>query len=122
MAETPEATEAISLAEKLKLELRRGTLVLAVLSRLDSSRYGYALAQRLAERGLVVEQGTLYPLLRRLDEQGLLESRWDVSGSRPRKYYTLSPLGETVLRELAGEWHELVEVMDNLLNEPEGDS
>ena len=65
-----------ALTDKLTLELRRGLLVMAALSQLETARYGYSLQQRLAERGLEIEQGTLYPLLRRLDEQGLLESEW----------------------------------------------
>lgn len=115
-------TDTQALGEKLKLELRRGTLVLAVLSRLDSARYGYSLVQGLGELGLTVEQGTLYPLLRRLDEQGLLESRWDVDGSRPRKYYSLTETGVEVLRDLTREWRELVEVMTRLLTDTGGEN
>jgi DNA-binding PadR family transcriptional regulator len=106
--------------EKLALELRRGTLALAALSELRESRHGYSLVGRLAERGLEVEPGTLYPLLRRLDEQGLLDSRWDVGGSRPRKYYTLSPRGAEALEELTGLWRELVRTTSNLLDEDSG--
>ena len=64
--------------EKLVLELRRGTVVLSVLSQLEEPRYGYALIQRLAEKGMEIDQGTLYPLLRRLEAQGLLDSEWSV--------------------------------------------
>ncbi len=108
------------LTEKLTFELRRGTLVLAALSQLESARYGYSLAQRLADQGLDVEQGTLYPLLRRLDEQGLLQSEWDVAGTRPRKYYKLSSTGVEVLRTLSEQWDELVEVMAGLLEDTSG--
>ncbi len=108
-------------AEKLALELRRGTLVLATLGRLRSPKYGYALVQDLAGYGLEIDQGTLYPLLRRLDEQGLLESNWNVEGSRPRKYYRLSAAGAEVLEGLAGQWQELVEVVERLLADSEGD-
>lgn len=114
-------TESARQTEKLNLELRRGTLVLAVLSQLPRARYGYSLMQRLADKGLEVEQGTLYPLLRRLADQGLLESRWDVSGSRPRKYYELSPVGETVLRQLTAQWHDLAATLTVLLDGPNGD-
>lgn len=109
-------------SEKLSLELRRGVLVLAALSQLGSERYGYSLLQRLAERGLEIEQGTLYPLLRRLDEQGLLESDWRVEGPRPRKYYRLSAEGRRVLAELEKQWQGLVEVMTGLLSHGEGES
>ena len=85
-------------------ELRRGTLVLAVLSQLDEPQYGYSLKQRLAEGGLDVEQGTLYPLLRRLEKQGLLDSEWSIETSRPRRYYVLNQAGRETLETLAGEW------------------
>ena len=75
--------------DKLVLELRRGILVLATLSQLDEAKYGYSLMQELADQGLEIEQGTLYPLLRRLEYQELLESEWNVEGSRPRRYYHL---------------------------------
>lgn len=105
------------LQAKLTQELRRGVVVLAVLSQLDEEKYGYALIDRLASRGLEVDQGTLYPLLRRLEEQGLLESEWNVAGSRPRRYYQISEDGAQLLQALNGEWNELVAVIDELLNE-----
>lgn len=106
-------------SDKLALELRRGVLVLATLSQLESERYGYALLERLAECGLEIEQGTLYPLLRRLDEQGLLESEWKVDGPRPRKYYRLSDEGRRVLAELGEQWLDLVGVLTGLLSRHE---
>ncbi len=101
--------------DNLRLELRRGVLVLAVLSQMDTARYGYNLIQRLAERGLDVEEGTLYPLLRRLEKQGLLQSEWDTTESRPRKYYRISPQGRKVLAALMVEWDEMVRVMHKLV-------
>ncbi len=109
---------APELAERLTLELRRGTLVLAALSQLRSPQYGYSLMQDLADCGLEVEQGTLYPLLRRLDEQGLLESNWNVEGSRPRKYYQLSTDGTEVLETLSIQWRSLIEALNKLILEP----
>ncbi|MBL8165749.1 MAG: helix-turn-helix transcriptional regulator [Anaerolineae bacterium] len=103
---------------QLRQELRRGIVVLAVLSQLDTARYGYGLIQRLAEMGLEIEEGTLYPLLRRLEQQGLLESVWDTSETRPRKYYQISTTGRDVLTTLRAEWLETVTVMRRLL---EGD-
>jgi DNA-binding PadR family transcriptional regulator len=108
-------TEISTIHEKLTQELRRGVLVLATLSQLDKSRYGYALMDRMAELGLEIEQGTLYPLLRRLEDQGLLESEWNVEGSRPRRYYHTSPDGQKVLARLAADWFELNDVMTQLL-------
>lgn len=100
---------------QLRLELRRGIVVLAVLSQMDTARYGYSLIQRLTEQGLEIEEGTLYPLLRRLEKQGWLESEWDVSESRPRKYYRISPAGRDVLTILSAEWFETVKVMRGIL-------
>lgn len=96
-------------------ELRRGTLVLTVLSQLEEPRYGYSLKQRLADKGLDVEQGTLYPLLRRLEKQGLLDSEWSLETSRPRRYYVLNPAGQETLDTLTREWLALTEVMGRLL-------
>ena len=103
------------LLENLSQELRRGVLVLATLSQLTEPKYGYALIDSLGERGLEIEQGTLYPLLRRLESQGLLESEWNVEGSRPRRYYVLSADGEKLLKSLTAEWAEIIDVMDGLL-------
>ena len=102
--------------EKLTQELRRGSLVLATLSQLDEPKYGYALIEDLSKRGLEIEQGTLYPLLRRLEDQGLLESEWNVEGSRPRRYYVISPDGRTMLEKLKTEWGQLSVVLDELLS------
>ena len=101
--------------QKLTQELRRGILVLATLSQLEEEKYGYALINSLAEKGLEIEQGTLYPLLRRLESQGLLNSEWNVEGSRPRRYYVLSKEGNETLQELAAEWREITQVMERLL-------
>ena len=100
---------------KLTQELRRGILVLAALSQLKEEKYGYALISSLAEKGLDIEQGTLYPLLRRLESQGLLQSEWNVEGSRPRRYYVISLEGEKTLQDLTGDWRKLTEVMKELL-------
>ena len=88
----------------LKQELRRGSLVLAVLTQLDSEQYGYSLIQLLSEKGFAVEQNTLYPLLRRLETQGLLDSTWEVTDNRPRRYYKISDLGIKVREELIKDW------------------
>jgi PadR family transcriptional regulator PadR len=88
-------------------ELRRGTVVLATLAACDRPRYGYALLTTLAEAGLEVDANTLYPLLRRLEKQGLLEARWDTDEARPRKYYTVTPEGSTMLAAMREEWTSL---------------
>jgi len=97
------------------VELRRGVLVLAVLSRLRLRQYGYSLRQALAEGGMPIEEGTLYPLLRRLEGQGLLLSEWDTGTSPPRRYYRLSPEGERAYAELADAWRAQAAVINGFL-------
>jgi DNA-binding PadR family transcriptional regulator len=97
------------------LELRRGLITLAVLNQLRQEQYGYSLIKLLADQGFEIDQGTLYPLLRRLESQGLLQSNWRVEGDRPRRYYVISPQGEEILPQLKAEWRQLVQVMDVLL-------
>lgn len=101
--------------DKLRQELRRGIVVLAVLSQLHTNQYGYSLIQQLSGKGFDIEEGTLYPLLRRLEEQGLLQSEWEVTESRPRKYYQISENGREILRILSAEWLETVKIMNQLL-------
>jgi PadR family transcriptional regulator, regulatory protein PadR len=101
--------------EQLRLELRRGIVVLGVLSLMNSPSYGYNLIQQLGALGLTIEEGTLYPLLRRLEKQGLLQSEWDTSESRPRKYYRISAAGQAVLVALRAEWQEIVTVMQRIV-------
>jgi DNA-binding PadR family transcriptional regulator len=102
--------------EKISQELRRGMVILAVLSRMEDQQYGYSLMAELAERGFEIDQGTLYPLLRRLEDQGLLESSWDTAGSRPRRYYRINAAGREILAALAEEWRGLAAVMERLLD------
>lgn len=102
---------------KLEQDLRKGVLVLAVLSQLRAPQYGYSLRQALAERGMPIEEGTLYPLLRRLEGQGLLASQWRIDDGPPRRYYTLSAHGTEAYRDLATAWASLTSVVDRLLNE-----
>ncbi len=101
--------------ENVILELRRGVIVLAVLSRLDQEQYGYSLIKSLADNGLEIDQGTLYPLLRRLEGQGLLQSAWRVETDRPRRYYVLSDEGRTLLPRLKEEWTGIVSMMKKML-------
>jgi DNA-binding PadR family transcriptional regulator len=101
--------------EKLVQELRRGVIVLAVLSQLHTEQYGYSLMKCLEDRDLQVDQGTLYPLLRRMEEQGLLESNWRTDTSRPRRYYVLSAFGSQVLEEMTSEWGRIKTTVDKLL-------
>lgn len=88
-------------------ELRRGTVVLAALAHLRTPGYGYALLEDLAAAGFEVDAGTLYPLLRRLEKQGLLTAEWNTDDARPRKFYRTSPDGEALLAALRADWHGL---------------
>ena len=107
------------LLQGLIVDLRRGTLVLAVLSNMNKPKYGYSLLQDMEEKGIRIEANTLYPLLRRLETQGLLESKWDTEESRPRKYYELSDKGQTLYVQLKEEWRKMAHEMENLLKEGE---
>lgn len=98
-------------------ELRRGTLILLVLSQLREPKYGYSLIGSLSERGIGIDANTLYPLLRRLEAQGLLASRWQVGEAKPRKYYALTSDGQAVLEACTARWHELSESVNNVLEE-----
>ena len=102
-------------ASKLETELRRGAVVLAVLSQLRAAQYGYSLRQALAEQGMPIEEGTLYPLLRRLEEQGLLGSDWRIEDGPPRRYYKLNARGTRLLADLTANWQALVVTMNRLL-------
>ncbi|MFI6909472.1 PadR family transcriptional regulator [Nonomuraea sp. NPDC050394] len=101
--------------DKLELELRRGVVVLAALSQLRTARYGYELRQSLAESGMPIEEGTLYPLLRRLESQGVLTSEWRTDGGPPRRYYVLSADGLELCQRLTASWRGLNDTMDLLL-------
>ena len=107
----------VDASDKLEQELRRGVVVLAVLSQLREDQYGYSLRQALAQRGMPIEEGTLYPLLRRLEGQGLLRSEWRIEDGPPRRYYRLSGAGDRLFGELTTSWRELNQVMDRLLDE-----
>ena len=95
------------LIDKLRLELRRGSLTIAVLAHLRAEHYGYTLRKALAELGLEIDEGTLYPLLRRLESQGLLVSEWREEDKRNKRFYRLSADGKRVLKELLAEWQSL---------------
>jgi PadR family transcriptional regulator PadR len=101
--------------DKMRLELRRGVLVLAVLASLKQPLYGYSLRKQLQDAGIDIDEGTLYPLVRRLAEQGLLDSEWQQAEGRERRYYQLSAQGQQLLRQLSDEWQQLNGALGNLL-------
>jgi DNA-binding PadR family transcriptional regulator len=100
---------------KLELELRRGVVVLATLSQLRMPRYGYELRQALADKGMPIEEGTLYPLLRRLEAQGVLKSEWKIEDGPPRRYYSLNAEGRKLLKKLTESWQGMNDAMARLL-------
>ena len=106
------------LFDKLRIELRRGALGLAVLAALREERYGYVLRQMLETAGLQIDEGALYPLLQRLETQGLLTSQWREEGKRNKRFYRLSPDGERVLAQLLTEWNS---ISDSILRLSDGD-
>ena len=101
--------------ENLRLELRRGCLILAVLAELRTERYGYTLRKALADQGLDIDEGTLYPLLRRLESQRLLLSEWREEDKRNKRFYRLSPDGKAILKQLSAEWKTITASIDAIL-------
>jgi PadR family transcriptional regulator PadR len=103
--------------ENLRLELRRGCLVMAVLAALRREQYGYTLRKTLAEHGLEIDEGTLYPLLRRLESQGLLASQWREEEKRKKRFYLLSADGAHILEQLLAEWRSIDRSIHEVLKE-----
>ena len=101
--------------ENLRQELRRGWLILAVLSQLREERYGYTLRKGLADQGIEIDEGALYPMLRRLEGQGLLSSEWREEERRKKRFYRLSPDGEQTLERLVAEWRTLTQSLERSL-------
>ncbi len=103
--------------DKMRMELRRGVLVLAVLAALREEQYGYSLRKRLLKAGIDIEEGTLYPLVRRLEGSGWLASRWSTEEGRNKRYYKISAEGLAVLNELKGDWLTMTHSLGELLKE-----
>ena len=111
------STASPEVFENLRLELRRGCLTLAVLTQLRAERYGYTLRKALADEGLEIDEGTLYPLLRRLESQGLLVSQWREEEKRNKRFYKLSPAGKDTLTQLLAEWERINTSLTKILQE-----
>ena len=107
-----------ALFENIRLELRRGCLIVGVLAALRTEQYGYTLRKLLADQGLLVDEGTLYPLLRRLESQGLLVSEWREEGKRNKRFYSLSEAGAGMLAQLLTEWRSIDASLSGILQEP----
>jgi PadR family transcriptional regulator PadR len=115
MSRTVNITMNPEVLENLRLELRRGCLIVAVLAELRSEQYGYTLRKSLADNGLVIDEGTLYPLLRRLETQGLLASEWREQDKRNKRFYRLSPQGELILTQLLADWETMYSSLEAIL-------
>jgi PadR family transcriptional regulator, regulatory protein PadR len=109
------STSDSQIFDSLRLELRRGCLIVAVLAQLRAEHYGYTLRKALADDGLAIEESTLYPLLRRLETQKLLTSEWREEDKRNKRFYKLSPQGETILVQLLAEWNGINDSVNNIL-------
>jgi PadR family transcriptional regulator, regulatory protein PadR len=113
----PNGTETLPLFDNLRLELRRGCLVLAALAELRTEQYGYTLRKALAGHGMEIDEGTLYPLLRRLEGQGLLVSEWREEDKRRKRFYRISREGKLVLKHLLLEWQNIGSSLESVLKE-----
>jgi PadR family transcriptional regulator len=108
----------LEVLDNLRSELRRGSLIVAVLAELANEQYGYTLRKSLEEHGIAIDEGTLYPLLRRLETQGLLASEWREQDKRNKRFYRLSPQGEVVLELLLEDWESLSASLQAILQRP----
>jgi PadR family transcriptional regulator len=121
MSSTNPSSSTNVLFEALRLELRRGCLVVAVLAQLKSEQYGYTLRKSLSDDGLIIDESTLYPLLRRLESQGLLLSEWREENKRNKRFYRLSNSGAEVLGQLLDEWRRINSAIDRMVDPPTKD-
>src|SRR3984957_16419668 len=110
-------TASSEVFENLRLELRRGCLIVAVLAQLRIEQYGYTLRKALADDGLEIDEGTLYPLLRRLENQGRLSRQWREEDKRNKRFYRLSPMGSEILEQLMSEWQSINASLGKILQE-----
>src|SRR3984885_14342234 len=113
-------TSGSEVFENLKLELRRGCLIVAVLAQLRAEQYGYTLRKALADDGLEIDEGTLYPLLRRLESQGLLASEWREHEKRNNRFYRLTDPGTDILERLLAEWRDIDSSIEAILDKEKG--
>ena len=115
MNNSTNSTPDSQIFDSLRLELRRGCLIVAVLAQLRAEHYGYTLRKALADQGLAIEESTLYPLLRRLETQKLLTSQWREEDKRNKRFYKLSAEGEAILSQLLAEWNSINDSVNNIL-------
>jgi PadR family transcriptional regulator PadR len=111
----PSGNSNHALFENLRLELRRGSLILAVMASLQTEQYGYTLRKALTDHGMPIDEGTLYPLLRRLETQGLLVSEWREEDKRNKRFYRLSEDGKAIFKQLLAEWQSMNSSLNGIL-------
>ena len=115
----PHSMTDADIFETLRLELRRGSLILAVLGHLRREHYGYTLRKALSDAGVEIDEGALYPMLRRLESQGLLTSEWREEEKRNKRFYRVSPEGAALLERLLEEWRSINAALERMLNQLE---
>jgi PadR family transcriptional regulator, regulatory protein PadR len=103
--------------ERFETEVKRGVMQVAVMCLLEKERYGYDIIRSLKEAGLGIEEGTLYPILRRLEDERILSSRWVTEGPRPRKYYKITDYGREIRGKLLGSLKSIGDALDKLIIE-----
>lgn len=106
--------------ERFEVEVKRGLMQVAVMCLLENEKYGYDIVKSLKDGGLSIEEGTLYPILRRLEEEGLLSSRWETNGPRPRKYYMITDYGRNVRAKLLESWKSTTDAVNRLESQAAG--
>jgi DNA-binding PadR family transcriptional regulator len=119
------ASKVISMAEileRFETEVKRGAIQVAIMCLLEKERYGYDIIRHLKDAGLPVEEGTLYPILRRLDEEKMLASRWETSGPRPRKYYVITEYGRDIRGKLIEALKSITLAVEQLESQMAGDA
>ena len=95
-------------------EMNRGFLQILALVLLEKDTYGYAMVRTIRDLGYEAEENTLYPLLRRLEKNGWVRSRWDVSEDRPRKFYAVTDAGRSLRTELLAIWKKQNDILEHL--------
>jgi len=109
-----------NIVERFETEVKRGMMQVAIMCLLEQERYGYDIIKCLKDGGLGVEEGTLYPILRRLEDEKLLSSRWETTGPRPRKYYVITDYGRNVRAKLLASLKAFTVAIDTLGRQAEG--
>ncbi len=98
-------------------EMNRGFVQILVLALLENETYGYSMVRAIRDLGYEVEENTLYPMLRRLEKNGWVRSKWDVSEDRPRKFYAITDAGRGLRTELLAIWRKQNGILQRFMEE-----